>query len=143
MFRGLSVALADAMNAWLAPAPAPAPQNRFIGNRTDGTYVHDGIGRVYNYVVPTSAPIFLVEASKADLMGYNATHRALKSAYDAWIHENGTPREKSVVLRASDWTGHFTVTANTDVDHTLVLRLSVPADVVARESPLVLGPEMR
>ena len=143
MFRGLSVALTDAMNAWLAPQPRPQPII-FIGHRTGAPYVHDGVGRVYTYTIPSAAGnAFFTETCRADLHGYDATWSALRNALDTWIREHGPPSEGTVVLRSSTWTGQFTVAENTDADHILILRLSAPADTVICESPLILGPEMR
>ena len=84
-----------------------------------------------------------MDTCRSDLLGYDATWSALGFALHQWTAENGPLKEGTIILRASNWSGQFTVAENTDADHILILRLSAPADEIAREPPLVFGPEMR
>jgi hypothetical protein len=114
MLRGLSVAVTDALNAWLAPPPV-------TGKRVIAPYCSTTTGHIYHYVISTATDAHFMEACRADLQGYSATWGHMHKALETWITVNGAPKERTVVIEAPTWTGHFVVSENTDATHTLVL----------------------
>ena len=121
MLRSLSVAVADLFNLASTPIQDPPPPT-FTVRHAKQPYIHDGVGRVYYYMIPTACgSIFFDAACRCDL----ATHDTMRRAMDQYLKENGPIQEGSVVLRSWDWTGHFTVAENKNTD-LLLLRLAEP-----------------
>lgn len=127
MLRSISVAVGDILNTLGSSAEPPRPlPPTFTVRHAVHPYVHDGVGRVYQYTIPSACgSAFFYNTMINDLRGYDATASSLRYALDQYIQEHGEIREGYVVLRSWDWTGHFIVSENKNSE-LLILRLAEP-----------------